>query len=143
MSRIAALVLLLAVAAGAGNANFGFTHRFILARDEPAVVEIRKDYPVTFPKEGMLRFRWTLFANRRLVLLTEYEGFRTQYVLEPRFGHDSVRIFLTGDYKRIDRRPFVLLTLERFDTKRARAHLLAQFHDPQKRLEIRIKKPKK
>ncbi len=119
------------------------THRFLLKKDQVAVVEIKKDYPSTFPKEGILTFRWTLYHNRRLVVLLDYEGFKHQYILEPKYGRNRLQLFLTGDYKRIDRRPYMLLTFEHFNTKERRALLIARFNDPAKRLEIRIKKPTK
>ncbi len=127
----------------AGTKNFGLIHRFALQKDQIAEVIIKKDYPKTYAKEGVLQFRWTLFQNRRLVLLVDYEGFKSQYILEPKFGRRSIRIYLTGDYKRIDHRPFVLLTFERFDRSKKRAHMLAEFSDPAKRLEIKITQPKK
>ncbi len=143
MSRVAAVSLLFATLLSAAAANFGFSHTFVLKKDETAVVEIRKDYPKTFPKEGILVFRWTLYQNRRLVLLVDYEGFKRQHVLMPRYGRRSVRVYLTGDYRRIDRRPFVLLTFESFDSKKGVAKIAAAFSDPQKRLEIKILKPKR
>jgi hypothetical protein len=143
MSRYAAVLLCLGTVLFAATANFGFTHRFILKKDQTAVVQIKKDYPKTYKKEGILTFRWTLYQNRRLVLLVDYEGFKQQHVLMTLYGRESVKIFLTGDYKRLDRRPFVLLTFDAFDEKKRVAKITAAFSDPQKRLEIKILKPKR
>ena len=127
---------------GAGGET-DFSHRFKLKKDQLAEVVIKKDYAATYAKEGIVTFRWTLWHNKRLVVLLDYEGFKHQYILEPRYGRNTIEIFLTGDYKRIDRRPYMLLTFEHFDKKERRADLMAQFHDPAKRLEIKIVKPKK
>ena len=126
-----------------GMENFDFTHLFVLKKDQTAVVEIIKDYPRTFEHEGVLRFRWTLYHNKRLVLLVDYEGFKTQYILETKYGRNTIKLFLTGDYPRVDKRPFMLLSFSEFDVKTKRAKLLAEFADPEKRLEIKIKKPEK
>ena len=143
MSKLFAGLLLFGAVLGANEANFGFVHRFVLKKDQIAEVIVKKDYPKSFAREGILQFRWTLFQNSRLILLADYEGFRYQYTLMQRYGRDSVKIYLTGDYKRIDYRPFVLLTFEKFDMSKKRATLLAQFSDPRKRLEIKINKPKR
>ena len=143
MNKSAATLLFLGTLLLAATANFGFSHRFLLKKDQTAVVMIKKDYPETFEKEGILTFRWTLYQNQRLVLLLDYEGFKQQHILMRLYGRKSVKIFLTGDYKRIDRRPFVLLTFEKFDQKKSVATITAAFSDPQKRLEIKILKPKR
>ncbi len=142
MSR-AVILLLFSLCLQGGRGDFDFIYQFDLKKDQLAVVEIKKDYPHSFKKEGILTFRWTLFHNRRLVLLLDYEGFKHQYILEPRYGRNTIEVFLTGDYKRIDRRPFMFLTFKRFNIKTKRALLVAQFSDPAKRLEIKITKPKK
>lgn len=141
MSRVAAVFLLMAVLLSAGTQNFGFTKRVVLKKDQIAEIVIQKDYPKSYAKEGLLQFRWTLFHNKRLVLLLDYEGYKYQYILEPFYGRRSVRVDLTGDYKRIDRRPFMLLTFERFDSRKRLAHFLVEVSDPAKRLEIKTKKP--
>lgn len=143
MSRWIGSLLLLCTFLSGAEGGFELTHRFTLKKDQPAVIEIRKDTPVTYAKEGLLTFRWTLWQNRRLVLLLDYEGFKHQYILETKFGRNTTELFLTGDYKRIDRRPFLLLTFEKFSKKERRATITAQLHDPDKRLEIKIKKPMK
>ncbi|RUM65114.1 MAG: hypothetical protein DSZ05_06665 [Sulfurospirillum sp.] len=143
MSRILLIFSVWAVLLSAGTENFDFSHMFTLKKDQIAEVEIKKDYPRTFAHEGILRFRWTLYHNKALVLLVDYEGFQTQYILETRYGKNVVKLFLTGDYPRIDKRPFVLLRFDSFDLKQKRAKLLTEFADPEKRLEIKIKKPEK
>jgi hypothetical protein len=143
MSRILFIFFTLAALATARVENFEFRHLFTLKKDQIAEIEIKKDYPVTFPNEGILRFRWTLYHNERLVLLVNYEGFRTQYILEPKYGRRTIKLYLTGDYLRIDKRPFMLLTFDTFDTKLQQAKLLAEFSDHEQRLEIKIKKPLK
>ena len=143
MSRILLIVSVLVTLLSAGTENFDFTHLFTLKKDQTAVVEIIKDYPRTFRHEGVLRFRWTLYHNKELVLLVDYEGFKTQYVLETRYGKNTIKLFLTGDYPRLDKRPFMLLSFSDFDDKTKRAKLLTEFADPEKRLEIRVKKPEK
>ena len=123
--------------------DFNFEYTFHLKKDQIGEAVIKKDYPVTFPKEGVLRFRWTLYQNERLVVLVDYEGFKTQYVLEPRYGLDTIKLYLTGDYARMDKRAFVYLSFKAFDAKKRIATILAQFADPENRLNIKITKPKK
>jgi len=143
MSRSLLMVFMFATLLHGGAENFDFTHLFRLKKDQIAEVEIKKDYARTFKHEGTLRFRWTLYHNKALVLLVDYEGFQTQYILETAYGRNTVKLFLTGDYPRVDKRSFVLLSFSAFDTKTKHAKLLAEFADPEKRLEIKIIKPKK
>ncbi len=143
MSRILFTLFALVTLLAARAENFDFRHLFSLKKDQVVEIEIKKDYPKTFPKEGLLRFRWTLYHNRHLVLLVAYEGFKTQYILEPRYGRKTVKLYLTGDYPRIDKRPFVLLSFNAYDAKLKRVKLLAEFSDPEQRLEIKIRKPVK
>ncbi len=143
MSRVLLVFFTLVTLLVANVENFDFTHTFVLKKDQIAEVEIKKDYPRTFPHEGILRFRWTLYHNKRLVLLVDYEGFKSQYILEPIYGRKTIKIYLTGDYLRLDRRAFVLLTFDNYDLKTKRVKFIAEFSDPEKRLEIKINKPKK
>lgn len=47
--------------------------------------------------EYLLRFRWTLFANNSLIVLVNYRGHPTQYVLEKKDPLESILIPLLPD----------------------------------------------
>ena len=77
---------------------FQYRHQFILKKDEIGSIfinrkEVRKKATKENPNnEYLLRFRWTLFANNSLIVLVNYRGHPTQYVLEKKYPLESILI---------------------------------------------------
>ena len=118
--------------------KYEYKHTFILKKDEVATINIVK-------KEGKdkqsIYFRWTLFANDRLVLLLNYDSFPRQYILQKRYKRDRVRIYLRDDYKNIYDRSYLVLKFREFDKKSAKIE--ADISDKEKVLDIKFIDPKK
>ena len=126
-----------------GNKNiWDYRHTFSIKKDQLVEIKVVKDYKKSFPDEGTLKFRWTLFHNKRLVLLLNYEGFKKQYVLEKNYKLNTIRLNLADDYKHIDQRPFAIIKFLSFDsgTKVAKIDFLVS--DRAQRFEVKIVSPK-
>ncbi len=143
MSKIVFFVLFFSLFLYSKSVDIGFSHTFSLKKDQIAEIVVIKDTPKTFPKEGELKFRWTLFQNERVVLLIDYEGFQSQYILQKRYGLNSIRIYVSGDYKKSALRDFLILRFVSFDDKRGIVKLDMEYVDLSKRFEIKILRPKK
>lgn len=137
MSRFLPLFLL-ATQLFAFQFKYEYKHTFVLKKDEVATINIVK-------KEGKdkqsIYFRWTLFANDRLVLLLNYDSFPRQYILQKRYKRDRVRIYLRDDYKNIYDRSYLVLKFREFDKKSAKIE--ADISDKEKVLDIKFIDPKK
>jgi len=112
-------------------------HLYILKKDQIATIKIKKNYPPTIKKEGVLKFRWTLYKANKLVLLVDYEGFKNQYLLEKRYGLDRVKIRLISDFYPIKNETYAIIIFKDFKNKRA--YLRVFIKDPKKRLKVRFK----
>ncbi len=118
-------------------------HTYRLAKDQEAVITVLKPDPkAEHPRKSLLRFRWTLYRNHRLIVLVRYDGFPTQYVLERGYRRDAIRIYLRDDYLRGDKRSYLLIRFDAFDPKRYVATLSTLLWDPRKRVEVRFQKRK-
>lgn len=86
-----------------GEGLFQYQHQFILKKDEIGSIfinrkEVRKKATKENPNNDyLLRFRWTLFANNLLIVLVNYRGHPTQYVLEKKYPLESILIPLLPD----------------------------------------------
>ena len=121
-----------------GESSFwNYSYSYTLKKDQVAKIRIKKDYLPTIKKEGLLQFRWTLFKANKLVLLVDYEGYPTQYLLENRYRRNSVKIKLLGDYPTISKEAFAIIRFKDFKDKKASFDVLIR--DPEHRLEVRFK----
>ena len=105
MSKIIAGICLASFLASTlfGEDLFQYQHQFVLKKDEIGNIfinrkEVRKKATKENPNnEYLLRFRWTLFANNLLIVLVNYRGHPTQYVLEKKYPLESIIIPLLPD----------------------------------------------
>ncbi len=122
--------------------NWDYTHTFRIKKDEVAKIQIiKKEYENQSKLDGKLSFRWTLYQNKLLVLLVNYEGHPTQHVLEKLYKRDSVSISLMGDYEQLNQK--VILKLKFVDFGKDKATIDALIYDPKKRVEVKFIDPKK
>jgi len=136
MSRILSL-LFFAVFVFAQSGYWDYEHSYTLQKDQVARISIKKDYPPTKKDEGILKFRWTLFKADKLVLLTNYEGFPVQHLLEKRYRRDTIKVVLLGDNPTISKEAFAIIKFK--DFKNNKASFDVMIRDPQKRLEVRFR----
>ncbi len=135
MSKIGAVLLICLFLNSKILANWDYSHSFKLKKDEIATISvIKKDYKTRSKLDGKVKFRWTLYHNDLLVLLVDYEGFKTQYVLKKESKRDTVTVNLMGDYARVDQKVFLVIKFIDFDNNIATID--ANIRDPKKRVEV-------
>ncbi len=143
MSNIVAILFISTCLFADSLASFEYIHTFSLKKDEVATISvIKKDYKTTSPKSGKMFFRWTLFHNDLLILLVNYEGFSTQYVLKNEQRRDSVNINLLGDYERVNQRVFMIIKFSEFNESKKVASINVMIFDSKKRVEVKFTDPK-
>jgi hypothetical protein len=121
---------------------FDYSDKFILKKDEVAKIEIiKKDYKTHRVSE--LKFRWTLYHNDRLVLLVNYDGFATQYILKKEYQRDSIKIDLVGDYVNIADKVYLILKFRDFKNDKKLADFDVMIKDLKKRVEVKFIHPKR
>ena len=118
-------------------AKIDYSYSYTLKKDEVAKIEIKKDYLPTKKDDGILKFRWTLYHAKRLVLLVEYEGYKYQYLLQKLYNRDRILINLIGDFPEIKNRAYAIIVFRDFKDNKAVFDIFIK--DPQKRLEVRFK----
>ena len=121
--------------------SWDYSHDFVLKKDETARIIVSERRDITRKRE--LSFRWTLFQNKRLVLLVKYGGNPMQFVLQQVYKRNSIKINLRDDYHDGFNRSYVMLTFKRFDEGNQTALLKTSISDPKKRIEIRFEDFKK
>jgi len=119
-----------------GSGFWDYTYTYNTKKDELIKIKIKKDYLPTKKTEGKLVLRWTLYSGEKLVLLANYEGNKTQYLLEKSYKRDSVKIDLLDDYKNKMKKAFAIVKFIDFDTKKNVVKLEVKIHDPNKRLKV-------
>ncbi len=140
MSKIGFILLLSFSLVGGSLINWDYTHTFKLQKDEVAKISIiKKEYKNQSQLEGKLTFRWTLYHNKLLVLLVNYEGHPTQHVLQKLYKRDTISINLLGDYEQLNQR--VVLKLQFSDFNKNSATINALIYDPNKRIEVQFINP--
>jgi hypothetical protein len=113
------------------------SHNFTLAKDQVAKIELTdKHDKIKF----LIKFRWTLYANKRLVLLLNKDGYPSQYILQQRYKANSIRINLSDDYMDEFDRSFLRISFKEF--KDSKAKLALFFSDPKKRFVVKYIDPK-
>lgn len=93
-----------------------------LKKDEPMMIVVtdRKD-------EKLLLFRWTLFHNKGLVTLTNYDGIPSQQLLYKRYHESSIKIDIALRQDELSRyNPYLFITFLGYDyvTKSAKFEIL-------------------
>ena len=136
MSRIFCLVFL-ASSLFAESSFWNYTYSYTLKKDQVADIVIKKNYLPTKKSDGILKFRWTLYKGKRLVLLTNYESYPNQFILEKRYKRDTVKIDLLGDNPTISKEAFAIIKFR--DFKGDKAYLDVMIRDPEHRMEVRFK----
>jgi hypothetical protein len=63
----------------------------------------------------LLKFRWTLYSNNRLVLFRSYDEEVAQYIMSKNINQDAIRLYLTNKAIGYDVLPYIILKFKKFD----------------------------
>ncbi len=142
MSKILFLILFLLsdTSFAKQRSNWDFQYSFNLKKDKIATVFINRNKK---NKEGkslyVLKFRWTLYANKNLILLLNYMGYPHQYVLKKTDLMQSVRIKLLADGNDYNGRIYAVIVFSDFDKRKNRAILDVYIKDETKKIRVDFK----
>jgi len=105
-------------------------------------VELKKDqlYSLSIDDTEIkkrLSFRWTLFHNRGLVLLLNYDGHPHQYILYESYRRDTVRLEIARKVGYTAHAPFLLLVFKEFSFENREAKFEILVKDSSKKLLIK------
>ncbi len=146
MSKIIFLIILLLfsdISYAKKQKLWSFQYSFNLKKDKIATVFINKSDK---DKKGnslyVLKFRWTLYANKSLIVLANYMNYPHQYVLKKERLLDSIRIKLLSDGRDYNGKAYALIVFSDFDNKRQIATLNVYIKDEMKRMTIDFQEPK-
>jgi len=120
--------------------TWDYKHDFLLHKDEIASIVVIKR---SDNSKRVLSLRWTLYQNKRLVLLVKYDDFPTQYIIQKEYKRNSIKIALRDDYAEGSKRSFLILKFKDFDASKKRALIQAFILDREKRVDIEFRDPKK
>jgi hypothetical protein len=120
--------------------SWDYSHEFVLKKDQLALVEVLKREDSS---KRVLAMRWTLFQNERLVLLVNYDGFPTQYIVQKKYKRNSIKIALRDDYHDSFKQAIMIVTFKAFDDAKKTALLKVSVSDPNKQIEITFIDPEK
>ena len=116
---------------------WNFQYSFNLKKDKIATVFINKSDK---DKQGnslyVLKFRWTLYANKNLILLSNYMGYPHQYVLKKTHSMDRVRIKLLADGNDYNGKIYALIVFSDFNKNKNSAILDVYIKDETKKIRV-------
>lgn len=145
MNKIFFLILLLLcdISFAKDSSIWNFQYSFNLKKDKIATVFINESDK---NKEGkslyVLKFRWTLYANKNLILLLNYMGYPHQYVLKKKRSMDRVRIKLLADGNDYNGKIYALIVFSDFNKKENSAILDVYIKDETKKIRVDFKQNK-
>ncbi len=116
---------------------------FKLKKDQVATVKVVLDGEKDPLKSRDIKFRWTLYSNKSLIVLVNYDNFPTQYTLQKLYKKDTILFYLRDDYRVKNRRSFFILRFVEYNDKEKTVTLKAAVKDPKKRLKIIFDDPNK
>jgi len=120
-----------------------FQHTFNLKKDKIATILINKN---SKDKKGnkayTLRFRWTLYANKSLILLANYMGYPHQFVLQKKRLQDRVEIKLLGDGGDYNAKAYAIVVFSSFNINKKIATMDVFIKDQKNRMIVNFKEPK-
>jgi len=120
-----------------------FQYTFNLKKDKIATIIINKNTKDKKAKSRyILNFRWTLYANKNLILLANYMHYPHQYILTKNRLQDRVQIKLLGDDD-YNARAYALIVFSDFDKNKNIATMNVFIKDQKKRLTVDFNEPKK
>ncbi len=117
-----------------------FLHSFNLKKDKIASVFINEsDKDKSGKSLYVLKFRWTLYANGNLILLSDYMNYPNQYVLRKQRSLDRIRVKLLADANDYNGKTYALIVFSGFDKNKDEATLDVYIKDEAKRIRVDFK----
>ncbi len=120
-----------------------YSYVFKLKKDQVATVKVALDSEKDPLKSRDIKFRWTLYSNKNLIVLVNYDNFPTQYELQKIYKKDTLSFYLRDDYQVKYKRSFFILRFVEYSDKEKTVTLKVAVKDPQKRLKIIFDDPNK
>ena len=139
MNKIFFLILFLFcdISFAKSKSFWDFGHTFNLKKDKIATVFINKsDKNKNGKSLYALKFRWTLYANNNLIVLSNYMGYPHQYVLRKERSQDRIRIKLLADANDYNGKTYALIVFSDFNKNKDRAILDVYIKDEAKRIRV-------
>lgn len=143
MSKIIVWCLIAIIAFAEDLSFWDYVDTYKLKKDEVAKVIVDKGHEYTKESDGVFIFRWTLFINKGLVTLVNYEGFPTQHVLYRDRHRQAVKFQLLEDDALPVNRTYLMLIFSDFDEKKQIATLDVRVKDPKRRVRVEFTRPEK
>lgn len=124
---------------------WNFQYSFNLKKDKIAKVYIKKTANKNKQKNSsyLLKFRWTLYENKNLILLSNYMGYPYQYVLKKESSLNSVKIKLLSSANAYNGRTYALIVFSDFNEKKQIATLNVYIKDDKKRISVKFEESQK
>jgi hypothetical protein len=106
-------------------------------------IYLKKDYPAIYKifynnKVYILKFRWTLFKNRGLVMLYNYENYPFQNILYKNYQLNGYRIYITKQDEVND--PYLMIYFKNFKDNVVEFNIL--IYNPKKNIIIKLNEPR-
>lgn len=106
-------------------------------------IYLKKDYPAIYKifynnKVYILKFRWTLFKNRGLVMLYNYENHPFQNILYKNYQLNGYRIYITKQDEVND--PYLMIYFKNFKDNVVEFNIL--IYNPKKNIIIKLNEPR-
>ncbi len=130
------LALVLLNGALFGN-DFREVFKISLKKDEPKKILVKYAN-----REKLFKFRWTLYKNEGLVVLSSYDTFVKQHVLYLNHTNQSFRTELRGRGEKLFTPPYFLLKFKAFDAKKDKAKFELYLYDSELEIKLRFLKNK-
>jgi hypothetical protein len=106
-------------------------------------IYLKKDYPAIYKifynkKIYTLKFRWTLYKNRGLVMLYNYENHSFQNVLYKDYQLNGYKIYITKHDLVND--PYLMVYFRDFKDNLAKINIL--IYNPKRNIKIKLNEPR-
>ncbi len=116
MKQVLRFFLILVFCYVSAHAQWRQTQEIRLKKDQVEQIMLN-----TEGLQKLLEFRWTLYANDRLVVFHLYDGIPTQHILRLNYHNQSIRTDLLEVMPTNFKMPFILIKFKSFDHEKNEA----------------------
>jgi hypothetical protein len=107
------------------------------------IIYLKKDYPAIYKiyyknQTYVLKFRWTLYKNKGLVMLYNYNNFPYQNILYKTHQLNGFKKFIR--WKGLPNSPYFMIYLRDFSQNVAKFEFL--IYNPKKNIQIKLNEPR-
>jgi len=117
--------------------DFREVFKFSLKKDEQKKILVKYDN-----KEKIFVFRWTLYVNEGLVILSSYDGCVAQKLLYLNHKNQSFRLQLKSTEVDFYNPPYFLLKFKEFDSKKKQVKFELYLYDDKMQIALKFLKNK-